>query len=136
MERRVVVTGMGTLNPLANGVEEYWRRVKNLENGISRVSRFDASSFSSQVGGEVKDFMPENYLLENISRLHHLPAIVVQGRYDMVCPMVTADELCRAWPEAELVVVQEAGHSAMEPGIRSALVAATETFKTPRRGRL
>ena len=76
--------------------------------------------------------MPENYLLENISRLHHLPAIVVQGRYDMVCPMVTADELCRAWPEAELVVVQEAGHSAMEPGIRSALVAATETFKTPR----
>ena len=77
-------------------------------------------------------FMPENYLLENIRRLHSLPAIVVQGRYDMVCPMVTADELCRAWPKAELVVVQDAGHSAMEPGIRSALVAATETFKTPR----
>ena len=76
-------------------------------------------------------FLPENHLLENISRLHPLPAIVVQGRYDMVCPMVTADELCRAWPKTELVVVQNAGHSAMEPGIRSALVAATETFKTP-----
>jgi len=77
-------------------------------------------------------FLPENYLLENISRLHHLPGIVVQGRYDMVCPIVSADELCRAWPKAELVIVQDAGHSAMEPGIRSALVAATESFKTPR----
>ncbi len=77
-------------------------------------------------------FLPENHLLENISRIHHLPAIVVQGRYDMICPMVTADELCRAWPKAEMVVVQEAGHSAMEPGIRAALVAATETFKKPR----
>lgn len=77
-------------------------------------------------------FMPENYLLENISRLHLLPGIVVQGRYDMICPIVTADELCCAWPNAELVVVQDAGHSAMEPGIRSALVAATEAFKKPR----
>ncbi|MCH8834683.1 MAG: prolyl aminopeptidase, partial [Proteobacteria bacterium] len=55
-----------------------------------------------------------------------------QGRYDIVCPAVTADELARAWPEAEYVIVSDAGHSAMEPGIRSALVGATEKFKTLR----
>jgi proline iminopeptidase len=53
----------------------------------------------------------------------------VQGRYDMICPIVTADELARAWPEAEYVVVADAGHSAMEPGIRAQLVAATERMK-------
>ncbi len=62
MERRVVVTGMGTVNPLANGVEEYWHKVKNLKNGISRVSRFDASSFNSQVAGEVNNISPEHYI--------------------------------------------------------------------------
>ena len=62
MERRVVVTGMGTVNPLANGVEEFWHKVKNLQNGISRVSRFDASSFNSQVAGEVNNFVPEDYI--------------------------------------------------------------------------
>ena len=55
--------------------------------------------------------------------------MIVQGRYDMVCPIVTADELTRAWPEARYVVVPDAGHSAMEPGIRTQLVAATESFK-------
>ena len=55
--------------------------------------------------------------------------MIIQGRFDMVCPIVTADALHRAWPEAEYVVVPDAGHSAMEPGIRAALVRATETFK-------
>ena len=55
---------------------------------------------------------------------------VVQGRYDMVCPIVTADALVRAWPEAKHVIIPDAGHSAMEPGIRAALVRATETMKT------
>jgi proline iminopeptidase len=58
-----------------------------------------------------------------------LPATIVQGRYDMVCPIVGADELARAWPEAHYVIVPDAGHSAMEPGIRAALVAATEKYK-------
>ena len=53
----------------------------------------------------------------------------MQGRYDMVCPIVSADELARAWPEAEYIIVPDAGHSAMEPGIRSQLVAATERLK-------
>ncbi|HYM03004.1 MAG TPA: prolyl aminopeptidase [Stellaceae bacterium] len=69
---------------------------------------------------------PENDLVAHVDRLRRLPAIIVQGRYDMVCPMVSADELARAWPEAEYSVVPDAGHSAMEPGIRARLVAATE----------
>ena len=71
-------------------------------------------------------------LLANVGRIRHLPGVIVQGRYDMVCPIVTADELHREWPEAEYVVVPDAGHSAMEPGIRAALVRATERFKLRR----
>jgi proline iminopeptidase len=69
---------------------------------------------------------PAEDLVARIGRIRRVPATIVQGRYDMVCPIVTADELARAWPEAEYVVVPDAGHSAMEPGIRAQLVAATE----------
>ena len=55
--------------------------------------------------------------------------MIVQGRYDVICPIATADELARAWPEAEYIVVSDAGHSAMEPGIRAQLVGATERMK-------
>jgi proline iminopeptidase len=74
-------------------------------------------------------FMAENALLNDIDRIRHLPGIIVQGRYDMVCPIGTADALHRAWPEAEYVVIPDAGHSAMEPGIRAALVRSTERLK-------
>ena len=53
----------------------------------------------------------------------------MQGRYDMVCPIRSADQLARAWPEAEYLIVPNAGHSAMEPGIREQLVLATERMK-------
>ena len=52
-------------------------------------------------------------------RMRHLPCTIVQGRYDIVCPPVTADALARAWPEAEYIVVPDAGHSVREPGIRA-----------------
>ncbi|MCW5598308.1 MAG: prolyl aminopeptidase [Nitrosomonas sp.] len=74
-------------------------------------------------------FLPENALLDNIHTLHDHPAIIVQGRYDAVCPIVSADDLHRAWPRAEYTVIEDAGHSAWEPGIRTALVQATEKFK-------
>jgi proline iminopeptidase len=70
-------------------------------------------------------------LVTRIGRLRHLPGVIVQGRYDMVCPIRSADELARAWPEAEYVIVPDAGHSAMEPGIREQLVLATERMKRP-----
>ena len=74
-------------------------------------------------------FLPDNALLDRIPTIRDLPCVVVQGRYDMVCPLTSADELIRAWPGADYVVIQDAGHSAMEPGIKSALVDATQGFK-------
>ena len=59
-----------------------------------------------------------------------MPAVIVQGRYDAVCPIVTADDLHCVWSEAEYIVVPDAGHSAWEPGICAELVKATERFKT------
>jgi proline iminopeptidase len=70
----------------------------------------------------------DDQLLRGVDRIRNIPAVIVQGRYDVVCPMVSAWELHRTWQEAELVVVPDAGHSMMEPGIRSALIEATERF--------
>jgi proline iminopeptidase len=70
-------------------------------------------------------FEREDQLLINIDRIRKIPAVIVQGRYDVVCPPVTAVELARRWPEAELKIVPDAGHSAFEPGIAAELVAAT-----------
>lgn len=70
-------------------------------------------------------FLPENDLLNRIDRLRHLPCTIVQGRYDAVCPAVSAFDLSDRYPEAELILVHDAGHSAFEPGISSALVEAT-----------
>ncbi|MGB0574924.1 MAG: prolyl aminopeptidase [Alphaproteobacteria bacterium] len=74
-------------------------------------------------------FMGEDALLKNIDRIRDIPGVIIQGRYDMVCPITTANALHRAWPEAEYVVVPDAGHSAMEPGIRAALIRASERLK-------
>ena len=73
--------------------------------------------------------LDDDYFFANLDRLIDIPAILVQGRYDMVCPLRTADELAARWSKAEYVIVPDAGHSAMEPTIRSALVAAAERCK-------
>ncbi|MBW4488721.1 MAG: prolyl aminopeptidase [Trichocoleus desertorum ATA4-8-CV12] len=73
-------------------------------------------------------FEPEDQLLQNVGRIRHIPAVIVQGRYDVVCPMISAWELHQVWPEAEFIVVPDAGHSMMEPGIRTALLEATDKF--------
>lgn len=73
-------------------------------------------------------FEPDDQLLRQVDRIRHIPGVIVQGRYDVVCPATTAWDLHRAWPEARFVMVQEAGHSATEPGISSALVEATDEF--------
>ena len=61
-------------------------------------------------------------------KIRHIPGVIVQGRYDVVCPIRSAWDLHRAWPEAKLVVVPDAGHSMSEPGIRSALIEQTARF--------
>jgi proline iminopeptidase len=75
-------------------------------------------------------FDTDNYLIENVGKIRHIPAVIVQGRYDVVCPLMSAWELHQAWPEADLKIIPDAGHSALEPGTRSALVEATDRFKT------
>jgi proline iminopeptidase len=77
-------------------------------------------------------FMTEGQLLKDIARLHGIPATIVQGRYDIVCPIDSADELVRAWPGAAYQIIPDAGHSAMEPGIRAALVTATNRYRSLR----
>ncbi len=74
-------------------------------------------------------FLPPEGLLGNMDRIAHIPAEIVQGRYDMVCPAKTAFDLVEAWPNARLTVVPDAGHSALESGIRRALVASVERFR-------
>jgi proline iminopeptidase len=74
-------------------------------------------------------FLPPGGLLGGIDRIRHLPAVIVQGRYDVVCPVVTADVLARAWPEADYQIVPDAGHSAMEPGTRARLLAALDRMR-------
>lgn len=74
-------------------------------------------------------FTSENYLLENVEKIRRIPTVIVQGRYDVVCPMTSAWDLHKAFPEAEFVVVPDAGHSVSEPGTTAALVEAMEKFK-------
>ncbi len=76
-----------------------------------------------------RGFLAPDQLIHGVSAIAKHPAVIVQGRYDMVCPIATADRLARAWPGAQYRVVADAGHSSMEPGIRAALVKATEDFK-------
>lgn len=105
----------------------------------SLVARFGNESFADAFARiECHYFVNKGFfevdgqLLRDVGRIRHIPAVIVQGRYDVVCPMESAWALHRAWPEAEFIVVPDAGHSAHEPGISRALVAATDRFKVRR----
>jgi proline iminopeptidase len=73
-------------------------------------------------------FARDDELLRNAGRVRHIPGVIVQGRYDVVCPMESAWALHRAWPEAELIITPDSGHSAFDPPNSRALVAATDKF--------
>lgn len=88
------------------------------------IARIECHYFINRV------FLPsDNYLIENVSKIRRIPTVIVQGRYDVLCSMKNAWDLHKAFPEAELVVVPDAGHSASEKGTLSALVEATDKFK-------
>lgn len=70
----------------------------------------------------------DDQLLRQVDRIRHIPSVIIQGRYDVVCPMISAWELHQAWAEAEFIVIPDAGHSMTETGIQQALLNATNQF--------
>lgn len=74
-------------------------------------------------------FETDNYLIEQVNRFRHVPTKIVQGRYDMVCPAISAFELNKAWPESELHIIPDAGHSVFEPGIKKTLLQWMDELK-------
>jgi proline iminopeptidase len=107
-----------TLQPSPETVAEFGR--DRMALGLARI---EAHYFINDI------FLPPNHLLDNVGRVRSVPGHIVQGRYDMVCPIGTAYDLARAWPEAELHVVQDAGHSSMELGIRAKLVEIMDRLR-------
>ena len=87
------------------------------------LARIEAHYFTHDI------FLPENFLMDHIGRVRHIPTSIVQGRYDAVCPIVSADDLVQAFPEADYHIIHDAGHSAFEPGIRSKLIETMERLK-------
>ncbi|WP_067541570.1 prolyl aminopeptidase [Nocardia crassostreae] len=77
-----------------------------------------------------RGFLDEGQLLRDIDRIAHIPGVIVQGRYDVVCPAVSAWDLRKVWPNSELHLVPDAGHAAAEPGITHHLVEATDKYRT------
>jgi proline iminopeptidase len=77
-----------------------------------------------------KGFFPsDSWILENVYKIRHIPTVIVQGRFDVVCPAKSAWDLHRAFPEAELKLVEDSGHSCFEPGTQSELLKATDQFR-------
>lgn len=91
------------------------------------LARIEAHYFKNAV------IAPENSLLQKIDILRQIPTAIIQGRYDIVCPITTANRLHQIWPEADYVVVPDAGHSALDPPLRSRLIEACEHAKTIRK---
>jgi proline iminopeptidase len=97
--------------------------VRHFADEALGLARLEAHYFAHQC------FLAPDELLSRIDRIRHLPASIVQARYDMVCPIVNADELARAWPSAHYVVVPDAGHSVWEPPVRAAVMAELNRFR-------
>ncbi len=87
------------------------------------LARLEAYYFAHRL------FLPPEGLLGRMDRIAAIPAAIIQGRYDMICPAHSAHALAAAWPSAQLTIIPDAGHSALEPGTRRALVAAVERFR-------
>lgn len=88
------------------------------------LARLECHYFYTQVYDGV------DKLTNHIDKIRHIPTSIIQGRYDVICPIVTANRLHQLWPEADYVVVPDAGHSSVDPALRSRLIEATENAKT------
>ena len=106
-----------------------------LEPQADAIANFESDAVSLGIGRLEAHymrngaFMDEDQLIRNVHKISHLPAVIVQGRYDVVCPPISAYRLHQAWPQSKLLMITHAGHAATEPGIAQELVRATDQFK-------
>jgi proline iminopeptidase len=106
---------------LANLVPNSARLAGATEEGVAyAMARIEVHYFRNN------RYQPDDQLIRRMDRIRHIPATIVQGRYDLLCPPITAMQLHRAWPGSRLMMVEDAGHSATEPGILSALVTVMD----------
>jgi len=96
-------------------------RAKPSPHGLA-IARIEAHFFLNGI------FSSDNHILDHADQFNHLPGAIVQGRYDMVCPVIGADALAACWTKADYQIIADGGHSALEPGISAALIAATDRF--------
>ncbi len=133
--RRLTGDDAATAREAARAWSVWEGATSHLFESEQTVARFGADDFALALARiEAHYFVnggffdaPEQ-ILRDAGRIRHIPGVIVQGRYDVVCPMVSAWDLHRAWPEAQLRLVPDAGHSAFEPGITHELIAATDRF--------
>lgn len=133
--RRLVDPDPSVHLPAAHAWDRYEGACSTLLPGNDPAPKFDSDAAALAIARIeahyfVHDaFLQEGELLAGLPRIRHLPCTIVQGRYDIVCPPVTAELLARAWPECEYVVVPDAGHSVREPGITRELVSAVKRMQ-------
>ena len=115
---------------ICGGTGDWWRQIQYILPIIPRrpdVNRVYALSALIIPTGSF--FSSDNWLIENVGKIRSIPATLIHGRYDMVCPVENAWELHKAWPESELIIVPDAGHAAHEPSITDALITATDKYR-------
>jgi proline iminopeptidase len=132
---RLVSKDLQTLASAARAWSIWEGATSFLRMNPSYVAKFDQSAYAAAFariechyfvhGGFLQS---DNQLIENVGRIRHIPGVIVQGRYDVVCPMKSAWDLHRAWPEATLKISADAGHSAFEPSNLNELIRATDRF--------
>ncbi|MDE0780993.1 MAG: prolyl aminopeptidase [Alphaproteobacteria bacterium] len=121
--------------PAARAWSTYEARCSTLKpnpNALRSISRPQAMLALARIEAHYlanQAFLEPDQLIDGVEKMRHLPGAIVHGRYDMICPIETADRLARAWPEAEFTIVPDSGHSALESGTRSALLGVVERLK-------
>ena len=139
--RRLTSTDRKVLNEAAAAWSVWEGATSHLRQNPEYVAKFSADTKYAAAFARIEchyfingGFLrQDDQLLADVDRIRHIPAVIVQGRYDVVCPMRSAWDLHRAWPESQLRIVPDAGHSAFEVGTTRELVAATDGFAPTRR---
>ena len=130
--RRLNSNDPKVVNEAARAWSRWEGSTSKLKKAVAMIENFSSENFAYAFARIENHyfyhnafFENDNWILDNVKKISSIPGMIVQGRYDMPCPPVSAYELHKAWPKAEYLLIEEAGHSASEPGITSALVAAT-----------